>query len=139
MPKVWTEEHVKYLQENWAIKSCEEIGRAIGKHRSSIWSKGNRMGLPNKTIINNLAKEARLEIEGRNNMDKYKEIFNFKTGERVKFRIKKARGSKRTGGKVVFNNNYIVVIDNGAYKESINKVDLLTKDVIIENLRRNLK
>lgn len=36
-----------------------------------------------------------------------------------------------TKGKVIADNKYFVVLDNGVYKECVNKVDLYTKSVVL--------
>lgn len=41
----WTSEHIKFLRDNWSTMTGNEIARKLGRSRSGIVGKANRLGL----------------------------------------------------------------------------------------------
>ncbi|RXI55520.1 hypothetical protein DP124_01220 [Clostridium tetani] len=69
-----------------------------------------------------------------NKMDVAEKKFKFNKGQKIKTkRMEWTTGwdTLITKGKVIMDNKYFTVIDNGNYKTCVNKVDLYTKSVVL--------
>ncbi|BDR63981.1 hypothetical protein [Clostridium tetani] len=123
MRKIWTSAELDFIRKNKGKLSYKEMSKHLRRTPTAIEQKCQCF----------IDRQERVD-KVLNKMDVAEKKFKFNKGQKIKTkRMEWTTGwdTLITKGKVIMDNKYFVVLDNGVYKECVNKVDLYTKSVVL--------
>ncbi|AAO35660.1 hypothetical protein phiCTC2A_15 (endogenous virus) [Clostridium phage phiCTC2A] len=123
MRKIWRNAELDFIRKNKGKLSYKEMSKHLRRTPAAIEQKW-------QCFIDRQERVDKIV----NKMDVAEKKFRFNKGQKVKTkRMEWTTGwdTLITKGKVIADNKYFVVLDNGVYKECVNKVDLYTKSVVL--------